>query len=107
MRWRFTGHAEDEDLAWPISLPNLEVFEGRASWQWVVRFPVDAAAIYPDTEIRLEVVCGDSPVLGQLWKAITPMLGAGDRDFGGSSLIGCTEGNGIAISGSQHCPWLR
>ena len=81
MPWRFAGYAEDEDLTRLISLPNLEVLEGRTTWKGVVRCPVDAATVYPDTKIRFDVVRWDSPVLGQLWKAITPVRGTSDRNL--------------------------
>lgn len=98
----FAGHTEDKDLARNISLPNFEVFEGDPPGKRVVRCPIDTPAVYTDTQIRLKIVRRHSPVLGQLWKTITPVLGAGDRNLGGRGFVGCAECNGIAISGLQH-----
>ena len=84
---RFVGHTKEEDLPWLVSLPDFKVFEGGAAGKRVMRCPINTTAIHPDAQIRFDVVRGNSPILGQLWKTITPVFLARNGDVGGNGFV--------------------
>jgi len=76
--WLLIGHAEDKDLPWEVSLPDLEVLECRSARNRIVGCPINSSSVHPDAQIGFNVVRGNSPVLRQFFgKTIAPMLSTG------------------------------